>query len=132
MQQRHEATYLIAWRADRLCGRVTLLHHSKYEEVRQFLGDFPEMNALEAVPQNEGIGTALVETAERHARRLGARRVGLAVEHDNPGARRLYERLGYQAWDNGDVVDRWTERDDCGELIQEHADDCAYLIKDLR
>jgi hypothetical protein len=48
MQARGEATYLVAWRDDRACGRVTLLHQSKYETVRELLNAFPEMNALEA------------------------------------------------------------------------------------
>lgn len=131
MQQRRKATYLVAWRAGTLCGRVTLFHSSKYENVHRAVGDFPEMNALEATPRGEGIGSAIIEAAERHARQLGAMRIGLAVEHNNPEARRLYERLGYRVWDGGDVVDRWTEWDEWGEPVQDHADTCAYLIKDL-
>lgn len=68
MQQRREATYLVAWRAERPCGRVTLLHSSKYDNVRQTIGDFPEMNALEATPRSHGIGSAIIQAAERHAR----------------------------------------------------------------
>ena len=39
--------YLLAWRDGELAGRCTVLTASKYEKVRQLLGTFPEMNALE-------------------------------------------------------------------------------------
>ncbi|HVO38568.1 MAG TPA: GNAT family N-acetyltransferase [Spirochaetia bacterium] len=47
--------------------------------------------------QGQGIGGRLVEAARRGARLRGARAVILDVETDNPGARRLYERLGFSA-----------------------------------
>lgn len=131
MHARGEATYLPAWDGDRPCGRVTLLHRSKYEQVRDTLGDVPELNALEATPRGLGIGSTLVAAAEAHAAALGAHRIGLAVDHGNTGARRLYERLGYREWADGDVVDRWLERDDSGTVVREHADLCSYLVKDL-
>ena len=48
--------------------------------------------------QSCGIGTLIVDEAERriHARGLANAEVG--VEHDNPRARVLYERLGYVAY----------------------------------
>jgi ribosomal protein S18 acetylase RimI-like enzyme len=42
-----------------------------------------------------GIGRRLVEVAEQRLRALGYVAAELGVERDNPGARRLYERLGY-------------------------------------
>ena len=107
MQERGEATYLVAWKNNMPCGRVTLLHRSKYALVREIMGDFPEMNALEAIPQGVGIGSRIIASAEQRATALGAHRIGLAVEHDNTGARRLYERLGYVDWNHGEVIDRW-------------------------
>lgn len=89
------------------------------------------MNALEARPQGQGIGTATIGAAENEAARRGASVVGLAVEVDNDGARRLYERLGYVQWGHGLVIDRWTERDDRGEVVREHADECFYFTKRL-
>lgn len=133
MHQRGEATYLLAWDGALPCGRVTLLHRSKYERVREVLGDVPELNGLEATPGRLGIGSTLVTAAEAQATTLGAHRIGLAVEHGNAGARRLYERLGNVEWEHGDVVDRWQERDaDAdGDVVREHADPCSYLVKDL-
>jgi len=77
-QQRGEAVYLLAWRGAEVFGRVTLLLRSKYEEVRQTIQDATEMNALEARPQGEGIGTALIQAAELEAARRGASTIGLS------------------------------------------------------
>ena len=131
MHDRGEATYLLAWAGDQPCGRATVLHRSKYQRVRDVLGDFPELNGLEATPRGLGIGSRLVAAAEERATALGAARIGLAVEHGNADARRLYERLGYAEWERGDVVDRWLERDGAGKVLREHADPCSYLVKDL-
>lgn len=48
------------------------------------------------VLQRLGIGQRLLLCCEEVARARGCRQVELTVEQDNPGARRLYERLGYQ------------------------------------
>ena len=45
--------------------------------------------------QGLGIGTAMIAEAERLARARGFGTLEIHVEQDNPGARRLYERLGY-------------------------------------
>jgi hypothetical protein len=55
--------------------------------------------------------------------------LGLAVDVQNNGARRLYERLGYALWEHGLVIDRWTQFDDNGKVVKEHADECFYLTK---
>ncbi len=130
-QLRQEAVYLLAWRDARVAGRVTLLFRSKYPEVRSVLREVAEMNALEARPQGQGIGTALIRATEVEARRRAAPIIGLAVEVQNRDARRLYERLGYALWGHGLVIDRWTERDDDGRVVREYADQCFYLSKPL-
>jgi ribosomal protein S18 acetylase RimI-like enzyme len=43
-----------------------------------------------------GVGTLLMETAEEDLVGRGFREVSLNVTYQNPDARRLYERLGYQ------------------------------------
>jgi ribosomal protein S18 acetylase RimI-like enzyme len=45
--------------------------------------------------QRLGIGSALIARAEEILRERGYRHATIAVERDNPDARRLYERLGY-------------------------------------
>jgi GNAT superfamily N-acetyltransferase len=68
-QLREEAVYLLAWRGTQVVGRGTLLLQSKYPEVRSALPELAEMNALEARPQGEGIGTALIRAGEQEARK---------------------------------------------------------------
>jgi ribosomal protein S18 acetylase RimI-like enzyme len=60
-------------------------------------GGAAELWAVRVMPclQGCGIGTRLVAAAERVARAAGCTTMELAVETDNPRARRLYECLGY-------------------------------------
>lgn len=46
--------------------------------------------------RRKGVGARLIELAAAQAAASGARAVVLDVETDNPGARRLYERLGFR------------------------------------
>ena len=57
----------------------------------------PYLEDVFVVPEfrNLGIGTALLEAAERAAAARGDHAVSLAVSTLNSGARRLYARLGY-------------------------------------
>jgi ribosomal protein S18 acetylase RimI-like enzyme len=60
-----------------------------------------EIWALRVLPclQRKGIGTRMLAAAEALLRERGFARVELAVEVDNAGAHRLYERLGYRPAD---------------------------------
>jgi RimJ/RimL family protein N-acetyltransferase len=49
---------------------------------------------------------------------------------DNPGARRLYERLGYADWGHGTVVGTWQERDREGPPVT-HSEVLDTLVKAL-
>jgi hypothetical protein len=75
-------------------------------ELRRHLLGVPRLDHLEVLKPlwRRGIGTALIRAAEDTARRLGHERLALAVGIDNPGAQRLYERLGYVDWDHGTIV----------------------------
>jgi ribosomal protein S18 acetylase RimI-like enzyme len=55
--------------------------------------------------QSLGLGSRLVRAAERRIAAAGRDWSRLKVEHDNPGARALYLRLGYQ--ERGAVLDSW-------------------------
>ncbi len=126
-----QATYLVAWQGSEPVGRGTVLRTSKYQGVIDALGSAPEINALEAFTQGQGIGTKLIAGAEAIARQDGSTFVGIAVETDNDGARRLYDQLGYQDWGGGHVVDVWSEADEHGKPTVTHHDACWYLIKGL-
>lgn len=54
--------------------------------------------ALRVLPvfQGQGIGTRLLAAAEEAIRARGLAAAEIGVEKDNPGARRLYERVGYR------------------------------------
>lgn len=58
-----------------------------------------------------GIGTALIAALEQRVRQRGLTSAWLGVETDNPRARALYERLGYEAFAR--EIDGWeVERED--------------------
>ncbi|MEY2472408.1 MAG: hypothetical protein QOK28_1737 [Actinomycetota bacterium] len=102
-QERGEALLLIAWDGDEIRGRVRFRFFSKYIEVLDNLGEFPEINALDAWPTGAGVGTLIIAECERIAAERGDSMIGIGVLVSNVQARRLYERLGYDYW--GDVID---------------------------
>ncbi|HUR77569.1 MAG TPA: GNAT family N-acetyltransferase [Acidimicrobiales bacterium] len=128
-QERGDCALLVAWDGDVIHGRVRLRWYSKYVEIIDEFGEFPEINALDAWPTGEGVGTQIVEACERIASARGETQVGIGVEVSNTAARRLYERLGYRYW--GDVIDEWGEVDAEGNVTFMHHDPAAYLIKTI-
>ena len=63
--------------------------------------------AVHDLMQSCGIGTLLMAIAEERIANRGRGYAELTVEHDNHGARLLYERLGYVAF--GDEPTEWDE-----------------------
>jgi GNAT superfamily N-acetyltransferase len=111
---------LVAWVDGRPAGDVFLAcGPDDVPEVRRHLPGVPRLVHLEVLGplQRRGIGTALIRAGEAAARRLGHDRLALGVGLDNPGARRLYERLGYSAWGRGPVVATWREQRDDGSSV---------------
>src|SRR4029453_11916210 len=102
-----------AWRDGWPVGDVFLsLGPADEPEVRRHLPGVPTLVHLEVLGplQRRGIGPALGRAGEAAARRLGHDRIALGVGLDNPGARRLYERLGYIDWGHGHTITSWRER----------------------
>jgi len=64
--------------------------------------------------QGLGIATMLISAGEQRVRARGLAYAALGVEDDNPRARRLYQRLGYQAV--GRQHASWETEDDDGVL----------------
>jgi len=58
--------------------------------------DYMELCGIQLLPdiQRQGIGTAIIEDLKAKAAAVG-NSLELAVEKDNPDARKLYERLGF-------------------------------------
>ncbi len=78
--------------------------------------------------QGRGLGTLLLKTAETEARQRGMTHASIAAAKDNPRARELYERLGYNVFseDQG----RWSYRDHRGITRYVH-EPCWLLEKKL-
>jgi GNAT superfamily N-acetyltransferase len=129
-QERGNGVYLIAHRDGEVVGQTMVLRESKYDEVRAASAP-AEINGLDAYVKNQGVGTALIRAAEATAIEWGRPAIGLAVGLDNPGARRLYDRLGYQLLHGLRVLDHWTEQAADGTVVRSHADPCDYLLKTL-
>lgn len=74
--------------------------------------------AFRVKPQyrGQGIGTKIMETLEADLLRRAYQRVTLNVAKENDGARRLYERLGYQVV--GSDAGRWSYVDHKGQQHQ--------------
>jgi ribosomal protein S18 acetylase RimI-like enzyme len=75
-----------------------------------------------------GIGSHLIGVAEVRMRERGVRTAELGVEHDNPRARALYERLGYR--EAGRESAAWNVEDPDGKLVL-HETELAVLRKTL-
>jgi GNAT superfamily N-acetyltransferase len=85
------STYLIAWEDDEPVGHA----HIAWEGTRVGI---PEVQDVYVLPErrSRGIATLLNEAAEQAVRDRGWESISLSVSRDgNPGARRLYDRLGY-------------------------------------
>jgi GNAT superfamily N-acetyltransferase len=102
-QQRGEGLLLVAWEGDEIRGRVRFRFFSKYVEVLDELGEFPEINALDAWPTGTGVGTQIIRACEGLAAERGDKSIGIGGLEANTAARRLYARLGYEYW--GEVID---------------------------
>jgi ribosomal protein S18 acetylase RimI-like enzyme len=68
--------------------------------------------------RNRGVGSRLIEEAERAVQALGYERVVIAAAQDNPAALRLYQRLGFRFF--SEDRDRWSYIDDRGHMQQTH------------
>ena len=119
----------MAWADDVAVGHVLVTPESKYDEVRTALGRFPEANGLGVAEayQRRGVARALMAAAVGVAGRMGAVRLGLAVEPGNEAAGRLYESLGFDRH-RLEVVDGWHWIDDDG-VRHEQRDLCSYWTR---
>ncbi len=59
--------------------------------------------------QSLGVGTVLIRALEEAILAHGRSTAVIGVEHDNPRARHLYERLGYR--ERGSELDSWPAGD---------------------
>lgn len=79
--------------------------------------------------QGMGIGTELVKQAERILLDHRLDSAMIAVAKDNPGAKRLYDRLGYVVYSEDDG--RWSYEDHQGRMIDVY-EPCWMMEKRLK
>lgn len=96
-QQQGERIVLVALVGDAVVGYVTLVWQSGYPPFRQ--AGIPEIVDLNVITefQQQGIGTALIQTCEQLARGAGkpVMGIGTGTTPDYAAAQRLYPQLGY-------------------------------------
>ncbi len=92
--QSGELTFLVADLGGFPVGQIVILWHGKRSHPH-----FPDLQSLRVHPafRGLGLGSRLIEAAEAFCAERGFEKVGLSVGLDNPHARRLYERLGYNS-----------------------------------
>jgi ribosomal protein S18 acetylase RimI-like enzyme len=97
------ATVLVAVDAT-LLGTVTLVTSGSPHFEHEGHGDGGiRMLAVAPAAQGRGVGTSLVEHVVEHGRQHGWRRIALTTMEWMHGARRLYERLGFDRRPDLDV-----------------------------
>lgn len=69
--------------------------------------------------QRKGLGTTLVRAAEAELRTHGLRSATIAVAKDNPGAERLYARLGYHVFGEDDGRWQYVDHEGRTRLVEE-------------
>jgi ribosomal protein S18 acetylase RimI-like enzyme len=101
-------------------------------EIREHLPGVPLLNRIEirADHRGRGHGTELIRHAEQILAR-SADRVALAVRTDNFDAYRLYERMGYVAWDHPPVECMYEVELADGTLKRGY-EKCDIMVKQLR
>jgi phosphinothricin acetyltransferase len=101
--EKGEAIYLVAEEDGQIIAQLLLkMNGTAYEP------DYPNMNDLYVSEEKRGmgIGSKLINEAERIAKEKGYSKVSLAVNPIfNPKAKALYERLGYHRTDTEPYLD---------------------------
>jgi GNAT superfamily N-acetyltransferase len=94
---RGERVTLVAIHNDQVVGYANLVWQSDYEPFQE--DGIPEINNMHVLDeyQKQGIGTALVHTAEQIAARAGKTIIGIGVvaSEEYAVAQRMYPKLGY-------------------------------------
>jgi len=133
-QQVGKAVYLVAWSRGRPVGHCLLKWEALTEKplIAERLQKCSEVEDLFVHPdlRSQGIGSQLLRAAEEEAARRGYQRMGLDVGVDNPRARSLYERHGYEEAGFGEhrIGGTYVDENGCSRTWQET---CIYLLKDL-
>jgi ribosomal protein S18 acetylase RimI-like enzyme len=131
-QERGEIAYLIGWEDGLPVAHLTIEWAGATDGPATALAGCPNLFDFGVRPdrQSRGIGSRLLDAAERLAAGRGYRRVGLSVGLENVRARALYERRGYRDAGLGEYTARWPYLDKQGREGWEE-ERCTCLVKDL-
>jgi len=96
---------IVAVRNDELVG---VIWGRKFEELKKGYGfvdeETPEISmAIRSAYRNQGIGTSLIDHIEKEYAAIGVSQLSLSVDKMNP-AKKLYERCGYQIFEEQDTA----------------------------
>ena len=119
VQRKGEGIYLIAWHNQTPIGHFLLIWSGPRDIFVEKHVDIRNRAYLEAGYtieefQNKGVGTAIIQMAEKLAKERGCLFIGLEVGVENPNAKRLYKALGFKEWEYGDFQISWEYRDHVG------------------
>lgn len=133
-QEKGDGLWLVAWKNDVPVSYLQLLWTGPQEtEVRKYIKNCAYLKSagVDEKFQSQGIGSQLIHEAEQLARYKEFKQIGMSVgSTDNPKARRLYERLGYEDWGYGEFTVTWEEIDKNGNKKTEY-EVCIFMIKSL-
>ena len=132
-QREGHGVYLVAWDENLPVGHAFLRWDGPSDHpIASKLHGCPDIEDLFVSPdfRSRGIGSQLLNFAERLTKQKGYSQVSLGVDIDNPRARALYDRRGYGDAGFGVYKIRWRYSDRNGNE-QWAEENCNYLIKPL-
>jgi ribosomal protein S18 acetylase RimI-like enzyme len=131
-QRTGQATYLVAWQDQEPLGSgVVQWGGCIGSNARAAYPGAVEINHLQVRDQyrGQGVGSALIAAAEALAAQAGRDQMAVGVAADNPGAERLYRRLGYRLTGVVDVSEYdWITAEGA---VQHETERDHLLVKDL-
>jgi GNAT superfamily N-acetyltransferase len=133
LQHQGRGILFAGWLGEVPTGVVYLrLEAADEREIRERLPGVALLQHLEvrADRRNQGVGTALIAAVEDWLRAREHSRVALGVRLDNPGATRLYARLGYVEWPHPAIETMREEYLPSGERRQV-PELCRIFVKEL-
>ena len=128
-----KVVYLVAWYREAPVGHVLIEWGGATDEpMRSLLANCADLQDLFVAPayRSRGVGSRLLDEAEALVMKKGYPRLGLGAAVDNPRARHLYQRKGYQDAGYGEYRSGGVYIDRAGQE-QEWEEICIYLIKRL-
>jgi ribosomal protein S18 acetylase RimI-like enzyme len=126
--QRNQRLLLVADCNNAIVGRLFILFKSNDKSIadgrsRAYFYSFFVLAPFRGM----GLGTRMVEYAEALIRERGYRAVTIAVAKDNPGALRLYRRLGYRILRSDEG--RWSYTDHRGRT--HHMNEPCWILEKI-